>query len=81
MLVPAKRDFLTPQEVASLRKGSTSHIDSSLGGAYDVEIVAIKQGSINVKITNIDHEHYRSIPIDTAHNVFFNLVPDYSSLY
>jgi len=68
-----KKVYGKPEDVTSIKKGDECDIESGLGGSYDVVVESVAGSHINIKITNIDHEHKQSILKLEAHKVFYKL--------
>jgi len=79
MMVPAKRKYIEPGRIETMKVGETLHINSGLGGAFQVKYTGQKNGVANFKSTHKDWPGEYQYPVKEAHKPLFDLVPDYDS--
>lgn len=79
-IVPAKRKYVAPGRVNTMKVDETFSIDSGMGGSFTVEYKGHWNGIAKFKNVNFkDWPYEYDIPMDKVQERIFILVPDYDS--
>lgn len=78
MIVPATRRYLTEEEIAALRPGDRTHVDSRLGGSFCVSFEGFEGDKLVFKNRSLGWEDdplYRWT-VDETRKQVYDLIPE-----
>lgn len=83
MMMPAKRVFLTADQVDALKPGDESNIDSGMGGSFTVQVTDVNEFTTMVTLVSKTPGWPGTWTMSklTCSMRLFSLVPDYNSPY